>query len=381
MTNKKFKIGSIQFIIIVVFVVLIGAVAYARYSSVLEETTKSLNSKIIDFHFEALQKLDRLFLQDTNGRFVQTVEKDKVLRKNFERMMDLVRISTIQNLFVVTRDANKEYFFLLDSEQNSTKHANIFEPFNPLENAWNKAYESETAQITQHTKSKDLWITIVYPIVEHNKTVALIGADISHQLDINMQGKLEEFTQFFLWVLFLSALFFTLLYFVILYFRRKYYDGYTDPLTQVYNRKYLYDIVVKKLARSYQLFMIDIDFFKNVNDTYGHVAGDAILQEVAKRIASLIRNEDALIRYGGEEFLVYTTNLSVQESFEFAQRIRRKIKDTPIFYEDIVCHITVSIGINPHATRDSGFENMLIAADSALYEAKVSGRDCVKFSK
>lgn len=379
--NNKIKIGFIQLIIVVVFILVVGSISYNRYTSTLDETTKNLNEKIISFHFETFKKLANIFLQDTNNNFINAVENDKKVQNDFEEIMDLIRISTVQNLFVVAKNKNDKYYFLLDSERDKREHANIFEPFDPLGNAWNVAYKSEKSQIYYHTKNKDLWITIIYPIVENNQTIALIGADISHQLDIKMKRKLQDFTHFFFWLMLLSIIFFAFLYLLTLYFRRKYYDSYRDPLTQVYNRKYLYDIITKKLSRSYQLIMIDIDLFKNINDTYGHVAGDYILKEVAKRIESLIRNEDCLIRYGGEEFLVYTTTLNHEKSLEFAERIRKKVKDDPIIYQDIVCNITISIGVNPYASRDKPFNDMLIKADEALYKAKLSGRDCVIMSK
>ncbi|WP_457747546.1 sensor domain-containing diguanylate cyclase [Sulfurimonas sp.] len=379
--NNKLKIGFIQLIIVVIFVLSVGSISYNKYISTLNETTKSLNEKIISFHLETFKKLANIFVYDTDNHFVNAVEKDSKLRNNFEDMMSLIRISTIQNLFVVAKDRNNKYYFLLDSEQNRQFHANMYEPFDPLGDAWDLSYKSKKSQIYYHTKNKDLWITVIYPIVENNQTVALIGADISHQLDINMKRKLQDFTRFFFWVMFLSILFFAFLYFLTLYFRRKYYASYKDPLTQVYSRKYLYDIVLKKLSRSYQLFMIDIDLFKVVNDTYGHVAGDYVLQEVAKRIESLIRTEDSLIRYGGEEFLVYTTTLSAEKCLEFAERIRKTIKEEPIWYEDIFCSVTVSIGVNPYAVRDKPFDEMFIKADQALYEAKLSGRDCVRVAK
>ena len=249
-TNKKIKIGFVQLGIIIVFILFVGSLSYSKYNDTLHETTKSLNEKIIYFHFETFKELEKIFLNDTDNHFLQTVIKEKTLRRNFEDMMNLIRISTIQNLFVVAKKRDNEYYFLLDSEQDLKKRANIFEPFDPLGNGWNRCYESKKPQMFYHTKNKDLWITIIYPIVQNNQTVALIGADISHQLDINMEKKLQDFTHFFFWLMSLSIVFFALLYLLTLYFRRKYYDSYIDPLTQVHNRKYLYDVVIKKLSRS-----------------------------------------------------------------------------------------------------------------------------------
>jgi diguanylate cyclase (GGDEF)-like protein len=292
-------------------------------------------------------------------------------------MLRLIRISTVQNLFVISRDRDKNYYFLLDSDKNPKTRATLFEPFNPLGDFWNKCYKFKKPEIFHHKNSKDLWISIAYPIVENGKTVAIIGADISHKLDSNIQTKLQNFGNFFLWILFLGAVWFIILYFLTLYFRRKFYEGYIDPLTEIYNRKYLYEIVIKKLSRNYQLLMVDIDLFKKINDTYGHDAGDYILKEVAHRMSLLIREEDSLIRYGGEEFLIYTTKLTPKQSIDFAERLRESVKKEPIKYNGHECYITVSIGVNAYATDSVPFNNMLKEADEALYKAKVSGRDCV----
>jgi len=379
--SAKVKIGVIQLGIILLFILFVGSISYNKYNQTLQDTTKSLNEKIISYHFETFEKLSNIFLTESNHNFIFSVEHDPHLVKHFESMMDLIRISTIQNLFVVAKNRTKEYYFLLDSEMDPKKRASMYEPFDPLGDVWDRCYKSQKSQIYYHNNNKKLWITIVYPIVQNNKTVALIGADISHQLDINMKQKLQDFTHFFFWLIFLSIVLFTFLYIFTLYFRTKYYDAYIDPLTEIYNRKYFYDIVLKKLSRSYQLFMIDIDFFKKVNDDHGHDVGDFVLKEVARRIESLIRDEDSLIRFGGEEFLIYTTILDPQKCKEFAERIREKVKKDPIVYKGIVCNITISIGVNPYAKKEYPFDEMLIVADDALYEAKHAGRDCVKMAQ
>ena len=353
-----------------------------EYKNTLKKTTTQLNEKIIYFHFETFSQLSKIYLKDTNNHFIQDVKKNKKLRDNFEDMLRLVHISTVQNLFVVAKDDNSNYYFLLDSDNNPKTRANLLEPFNPLGDFWDKSYALKKPEVYHHhEKNKDLWITIAYPIVENNRTVAIIGADISHNLDLNMQTELQNFNTFFIWIMLLALLWFIFSYLLTLYFRRKYQEGYFDPLTNVHNRKYLYDILLKKLSRRYQLFMVDIDLFKKVNDTYGHDAGDAILKEVAKRLDSLIRDEDSIVRFGGEEFLIYTTKLNSKQSKQFAERLRMHVKNGPIIYKGIKCFVTVSIGINPDARSDMAFEEMLKKADEALYMAKLSGRDCVKLSK
>ncbi|WP_457749871.1 GGDEF domain-containing protein [Sulfurimonas sp.] len=368
----------LQVVILLFLILSVSFIAIHQYKETLQETGQDINNKIIAFHLETFQELSKIFLKDTKNHFIQNVVSNKNLRATFEDMLRLVRISTVQNLFVVARDKEKNYYFLLDSELDKTKHANLYEPFTPLGNYWQQVYILKKPQIFHHHDDTNLWITIVYPIIQNNQTIAIIAADISYELHVSMQKQLKSFTIFFFWILLLVILVMAFFYILILYFRRKYYEGYIDPLTNVYNRKYLYDILLKKLAREYQLFMIDIDFFKKVNDNYGHDAGDYILQEVAIRLKSLTRDEDSIIRYGGEEFLIYTTNLNAKQCYEFAERLRKYVKKDPIIYKHISCTVSISVGCYSQGSKFQAFNDIFKKADEALYEAKLSGRDCVQ---
>jgi len=371
----------IQFFVLLSIIISISIIALSEYKSIMQETRDRLNSKVISFHLETFDELSKVFEKNTQKNFVNSVHDNKLIRENFEDMLRLLRISTVENLFVITKDQEGRYYFLLDSETDEDKRANINEPFNPFGDFWDKCYEENKVQIFHHPQDQNLWISVSYPIIQNNKTVAIIGADISSQLDLTTQMNLKNFTVFFLWILILSALWFVLLYVSALYFRHKYHEGYLDSLTHLYNRKYLNDILLKRLGRGYQLFMIDIDFFKKINDTYGHDVGDYVLVEVANYMQQLTREEDSLIRYGGEEFLIYTTQLSSRQCVEYANRIRAKIENTPIIYKDIECKVTISIGINTEISNLESFADALKKADKALYEAKSSGRNCVKVAK
>lgn len=381
-TNGIINNKLFQFIVLILIVSSFSVVSYTEYEDTLKETTQRLNEKVIMYHFETFASLSKVYEKDTHGHLLQSLQKDLKLRESFEDMLRLIRVSTMENLFVVAKEKEGNFHFLLDSDENPQTRSNYMEPFDPLGSFWNECYSSQKPQIFHHKNMQNLWITIAYPIIENNQTVALIGADISRALDARIQKNLVDFNNFFWWILLLSGLWFIILYVMTFYFRKKAYEGYIDPLTQLYNRKYLYEIVLKKLSRRYQLLMLDIDFFKKVNDTYGHDVGDFVLQEVARRIQRFIRSEDSLIRYGGEEFLIYTRGLTPQKVLEFAQRIREHIKEEPIIFDDnIVVEVTVSIGINPYAVKEKPFQEMLKKADEALYGAKKSGRDCVILAK
>lgn len=157
----------------------------------------------------------------------------------------------------------------------------------------------------------------------------------------------------------------------------------TDPLTQLPNRRALLkfaDIEIKKFNRTSEPFtvlMIDLDFFKLVNDTYGHDAGDVVLQSISKTLASEIREYDIAARYGGEEFMVILCQQNLQSSQEIAQRIRIGIEKSIIKYESNIIEVTTSIGLSIITKDDTKFEDVLKRADLALYKAKENGRNCV----
>jgi diguanylate cyclase (GGDEF)-like protein len=167
-------------------------------------------------------------------------------------------------------------------------------------------------------------------------------------------------------------------------------SGFTDVLTGWHNRRYLTVRINEELARARRdesklvCLMLDIDHFKQVNDTWGHAAGDAVLRELAQRIEMQVRASDVAARYGGEEFVVLLPNTDVSSASKLAERIREEIAASPIALPagDSVT-ITASIGIaevspGPDDKDLKTLGDSLIArADVALYAAKTAGRDRV----
>lgn len=168
-------------------------------------------------------------------------------------------------------------------------------------------------------------------------------------------------------------------------------SGFTDVLTGWHNRRYLTVRLNEEVARARRdkarlvCLMLDIDHFKDVNDTWGHVAGDAVLRELAQRIESQVRASDVAARYGGEEFVVLLPGTGVDAATKLAERIRKEVAASPIPLpngESVT--ITASIGIaeaspGPEDKDLKTIGDSLIArADVALYAAKSAGRDRVE---
>ena len=156
----------------------------------------------------------------------------------------------------------------------------------------------------------------------------------------------------------------------------------TDELTQLPNRRDMHRTIEKEVERAnrmkkvFSVIFIDIDHFKNVNDTYGHAAGDAVLKSVSSTIRSLLRKYDVLARYGGEEFLTLLPETEVNDAALVAERFRKQIENQTIFFGDQEIKVTITLGV---AQYDSalGAERCIQLADKALYEGKETGRNRV----
>lgn len=157
----------------------------------------------------------------------------------------------------------------------------------------------------------------------------------------------------------------------------------TDGLTQLSNRIYLNQRLEEEFSKCsrYQqdlsYLMLDIDFFKKVNDQYGHQVGDKVLVEVANITNKSIRNSDLAARYGGEEFAVVLPGTALSHGKDMGERIRQKIEATPIKIDNITLKITVSIGVASYDPETKTSEELIKNADTALYQAKEKGRNQV----
>ncbi|MEJ2608756.1 MAG: diguanylate cyclase [Candidatus Thiodiazotropha sp.] len=155
----------------------------------------------------------------------------------------------------------------------------------------------------------------------------------------------------------------------------------TDRLTKLNNRGYWEECLLQEF-RSFQrykttcsLVMFDIDHFKNVNDTYGHQAGDEVIRQVAKTTRNSLRLTDIAGRYGGEEFVVILTNTDAKSAIVFCERIRKHIEALEVTYGNQVIRFTISLGISQAVDGMESHAEWLNQADQALYASKQGGRN------
>jgi diguanylate cyclase (GGDEF)-like protein len=165
-----------------------------------------------------------------------------------------------------------------------------------------------------------------------------------------------------------------------------------DPLTALYNRRYFQELMrdapvpterrmqTQPDSPVHALLLIDIDLFKQTNDRFGHAAGDAVLVAIARRLRETLRETDIIVRWGGEEFLVFVPSTSADKLDEIAARIMRAIALEPIAYKSNRIHVTASIGYAPMPLPPEDvhlpWERAVSLVDMALYMAKLHGRNC-----
>jgi len=156
----------------------------------------------------------------------------------------------------------------------------------------------------------------------------------------------------------------------------------TDPLTKVFNRRHFFEFATRELSRanrtkvSFSIMMADIDHFKKVNDSYGHLIGDQVLIRFTEICQENLRHYDVLARYGGEEFVILLPETGIHEAIEIAERIRTKIEAAEMTFGGHEFSITTSLGVaNIEDEGEVPLEIILDRADQALYQAKQNGRN------
>jgi len=161
-----------------------------------------------------------------------------------------------------------------------------------------------------------------------------------------------------------------------------------DPLTSLFNRGVIVDLLARELTRTRReggctvLMLGDLDHFKSVNDGYGHVVGDEVLREVARRLLGAVRSYDFVGRYGGEEFLIVLNNCNSNHAVVRAEEVRNGIANHPI--QTILGPLPITMSLGVFASSDWNLnlvEEVLAEVDTALYRAKATGRNCVRLAE
>jgi diguanylate cyclase (GGDEF)-like protein len=157
----------------------------------------------------------------------------------------------------------------------------------------------------------------------------------------------------------------------------------TDSLTGIYNRLYLQERLhaefekAQKKGHELSLAILDIDYFKKFNDTYGHLFGDKVIKSIAELLKDSLSGNDIIARYGGEEFVILFMGTGKEEALKKVEDLRQKIAKLIIKDQLVTASVTVSFGLSTYPELAEYEIDLIRSADNALYEAKASGRNCV----
>jgi len=155
----------------------------------------------------------------------------------------------------------------------------------------------------------------------------------------------------------------------------------TDPLTKLLNRRgfdiLIEEVYLKNEVEEYSVILIDIDYFKKINDTYGHDIGDKVLIALSKLIKKLFRKDDLCSRIGGEEFLVFLPNVELEQTVKIMKRLKEEVENTTLRFSDCELNFTISAGISCSNKKEK-LKESIKNADLALYKAKTAGRNQIQ---
>ena len=157
-----------------------------------------------------------------------------------------------------------------------------------------------------------------------------------------------------------------------------------DGLTQISNKRFFTETLEREVARAHRyqrplsLVMFDLDHFKKINDTYGHLAGDYVLKQLASAVKQKIRREDLFARYGGEEFAIVLPEIALGPSLTLAEKIRQLVEQHEFKFENALIGVTISMGVASIDERARDVDGLIRCADELLYTAKSEGRNQVR---
>ena len=311
-----------------------------------------------------------------NSDDLVTLLSNENTRLEYEKHISFFLTPSIKYAYLLSQDKKGRFRFLLDASK--TDKAQFYQKFDVENEKYKELYSSKKAQIIRQEDMENLFLTYLYPIKVHGEVIAVLSVDITTKIKYTVLELIKPLETFFIvLIIFIFLLMIMSIIQVFHYFitRKKIF---TDPLTQLFNRNYFKEIAPTINLEHYSIAMLDLDRFKSINDTYGHKTGDFILSQSSKILKNSIRDSDILIRYGGEEFLLFIYNRKEGNSaVNICDRIREDISSHTFNYDNNEITMRVSIGLHEIPSLEKNLHEAIKIADKMLYIAKSEGRNRV----
>ncbi|MDQ7082448.1 MAG: GGDEF and EAL domain-containing protein [Aquificota bacterium] len=335
-----------------------------------EEAERLLAEEVSTQLSNVIDQMTRIARGERLDSFLQ---KSEDWRWFLERKLEVLLTNHIRNIYLVyKRDSLFDFLIFVSSEREEPDYSLISLHGDSLEYVFR---EGKPLLI-----KREKFITLLKPVRAGKDVVAVLGADFSPARFTEVEESIDLMRDLVGGGAMLITLLLLLLAFVTVrsgIIERKLF---VDPLTGVYNRNLLSRIHDFIDLRDYGLLIVDVDNFKRVNDVYGHDTGDLVLKAIAGRIGNLIKKDrDLVVRYGGEEFLVFVRkNGDPNRPALIGERIRKGISGSPVIVNGGPIRVSVSVGVLSDVSEERNLEEAIRKADMALYTAKRKGKDRVE---
>ncbi len=365
------------------FSLLLLGIFFVYLYGYIKQTEKDIFSRIESNKVRQLsfllKNISDNILQDKNIQDSQSLIftlSDKKTRLKYEEKLSLLRTPTMKYLYLIAKDEKDRFRFLLDASQ--TDKANFYQKFDVKNPKYKKLYKTKTEQVIRQENMENLFLTYLYPIIKNEEVIAILSIDLTTKIKHIVLELIQPLKTFFVILIIFIFLLMALTIIQVLHYFLTRKKIFTDSLTQLYNRHYLKEISQMLKLEHYSLAMLDLDRFKIINDTYGHKTGDFILSQSSEILKSSIRESDILIRYGGEEFLLFINNRGADEmAVTVCERIRQNIAKHQFNYDNHDIKMQVSIGLHEKPSLENNLNEAIKIADKMLYIAKSQGRNRV----
>ncbi len=374
-------------LIFLLFILFVSTVwIYTKFDSTLHYTfinVTNMELKNLKRVTEAI--VGNITMNIKQGSIYEQLKHNKKLREKLNKILSLYVNDEMKYVYVIYRDKKGRYRYLLDGSKIAKERGAFNQIFIPVSNIWDTCFKTKKDIFTVQKNIASLWITYLYPIIINKKMQAVLALDISTITDKKIERSLIPLRMYLKYlIMFMFIVIFTTAFQIYLLIRERKVSR-IDALTRLYNRLYLQEKMDTIPLRKIAVAMVDIDHFKDVNDTFGHDVGDVVLRNIAKRLIVYTRAEDIVIRYGGEEFLIIfeleSGKKDIDNIINVAKRIQKQVSESPIRAGDIGVSVTVSMGLDPYTYKRRSLEESISIADLMLYSAKRKGRNRVEIAK
>lgn len=369
------------FLLFLIFTVFIFSIVYISIPIWEKRIFDNLILNELRKEKEISENIINKIIKYADGHSLLEKLNDTIFIKYSTDLLDTLNTTYTNYVYIVVFINNQSYILVDASKKDKMNPLDIFE-FLPEEiPVINKAISTLEPQYKVINSINTIGITFYYPF-RYKDVNYLLVIDYSFNKIKEIKDLLSIIKKIAISFIILTLVILnTLIFFIIKtsYYKRK---SFIDNLTNIYNRSYLEYISELIDLKNYIVAVVDVDFFKKVNDTYGHAIGDIVLKTLAENIRKNLREEDIVIRYGGEEFVLLIRKdrqNKIESILNVFERLREHIENLKIFItkKDYI-KVTISIGVFLNTDKEKSLSSAIKKADIALYKSKSKGRNRIE---